>query len=293
MSIARFLFHCAAPKVFLCHASEDVKPAQQIAVALRQAGCKVFFDEHSLPAGGDYHQRIDASIRKCDLFVFLMTRDSLAQGKYTINELTLAMERWADPGGHVLPVNIGAIPAGDVPPYLGAVTMHTPTGNLAAGVRHEVEKILLPRAQTKFLTVLVGIVAVIAVAVFLAINSLSLWQERQRAPAQADGMPQPSRPPKSPTMARPTDCSAVLPLLIEAQQWMADTLSAQSALKALDLYREARNSIRSTELLRRVDADAIALAERAASDNNHYLAAQRYAAAFQPLVMDCSPGGHE
>lgn len=287
--MANFFFLFAAPKVFLCHASEDVKPAEQIAVALQQAGCKVFFDEHSLPAGGDYHQRIGAAIRKCDLFVFLMTRDSLAPGKYTLNELTLARERWANPGGHVLPVNIGAIPARDVPPYLGAVTMHTPTGNLAAGVRHDVEKILLPRAQTKFLTVLVGAVPIAV----LAVNSLSLWQARQWEPAPAAGMSQPSMPPKPLTMARPTDCSAVLPSLIEAQQWLADTLSAQSARKALDLYREARNSIRSRELLRRVDADAIALAEQAASDNNPYLAAQRYAAAFQPLVMDCSSGGHE
>lgn len=282
--MADLFFSCAAPKVFLCHASEDAEPAGGIAVALCQAGCKVFFDEHSLPPGGDYHKRIHAAIRKCNLFVFLMTPESLKLGKYTINELEFARERWKNPAGHVLPVNIGAILGNDVhvPPYLGAVTIYTPSGNLAAGVRHEVEKILQPRAKAKcLLKVLAGAVAVSTVA--------SLWPSQERPPP-----PDASQPPIQPAgdrVARPTDCSRVLPSLIEAQNWSADTLNEQSAGQALALYRGAYSLISSQELRRRVDAATIDLAEKAASDNNPYLAAQRYAAAFQPLVMDCSSGG--
>ena len=49
-------------KIFLSYATEDRALAEQIQLALAGAGHEVFFDRESLPAGGDYHERIKASV---------------------------------------------------------------------------------------------------------------------------------------------------------------------------------------------------------------------------------------
>jgi hypothetical protein len=80
--------------IFICYASEDKPAAERVQLALVAAGYKVFFDEQSLPAGGDYHARIERAIRTCDLLVFLVTPSSIARGKFTMTELKFARERW-------------------------------------------------------------------------------------------------------------------------------------------------------------------------------------------------------
>ena len=66
-------------KIFLSYASEDRPQAEEIQLALAGAGHEVFFDRESLPAGGDYHTRIKASVDAADLFVFLISPDSVAR----------------------------------------------------------------------------------------------------------------------------------------------------------------------------------------------------------------------
>ena len=107
--------------VFLCHASEDKTAAERIQLALASAGYKVFFDE-SLPPGGDYHARIREAIRECDIFIFLISTSSVAQGKFTLTELKFARERWPSPVGRVLPVNLDNLSTTEIPAYLTATT---------------------------------------------------------------------------------------------------------------------------------------------------------------------------
>lgn len=62
---ALLLAHRISPeamKFFLSYASEDRPLAEEIQLALAGAGHEVFFDRESLPAGGDYHARIKASV---------------------------------------------------------------------------------------------------------------------------------------------------------------------------------------------------------------------------------------
>lgn len=137
---------CRAPydsksmaSIFLCHASEDKPTVEPIQLALAGAGHRVFFDEQSLPPGGDYHQRIRNAIATCDLFVFIGSEASLKPGKFTLSELKFARERWPSPVNHVLPVVLGDVEPRHLPPYLQATTVLSVDGNAAAEVRGAVE----------------------------------------------------------------------------------------------------------------------------------------------------------
>lgn len=144
-------------KIFLCHASEDKPIAETIQLALVNAGHIVFFDEHSLPPGGDYHERIEKAIRESDLFVFLISTNSLKPGKYTLSELSLARELWPSPIGRVLPVNLHNLPSSEIPPYLSSVTLLTIKGNPASEVRSAVAKYCNKKKKTGRLALVISI----------------------------------------------------------------------------------------------------------------------------------------
>lgn len=121
-------------KVFLSHASEDVKVATAICLALRGAGHDVFFDNHDLPPGGDYNTRIRNAIDTSDALIFLVSPYSVDAGSYTLSELKFAKQKWPTPWGHVLPVMICEAAWAEIDPYLSAVTMLQPAGNCAVEV---------------------------------------------------------------------------------------------------------------------------------------------------------------
>lgn len=146
------------PSVFLCHASEDKPIVEPIQLALASAGCQVFYDEQSLPPGGDYQARIHAAIMKCDVFVFVASPASLAEGKFTLTELKFARDRWASPVNRVLPVVLSGLKPSDLPQYLRAATVLIVRGNAAAEVRATVETMLraLKRPRRLAVTLAVG-----------------------------------------------------------------------------------------------------------------------------------------
>jgi hypothetical protein len=121
-----------AMKVFLSHASEDKSAAEAIAFSLRSRGHKAFLDRDDLPPGTSYDQQIERAVRDSDVFIFLISPDSVAKGRYTLTELTFARRKWKDPNGHVLPVISRETPLAEVPPYLKAVTILEPLGNITA-----------------------------------------------------------------------------------------------------------------------------------------------------------------
>jgi hypothetical protein len=121
-------------KVFLSHASEQGEVARSIEIALRGEGHSVFLDRSSLPPGETYNDQIREAIAESDLFVFLISPEAVAKGRYTLTELEFAEERWRHPSGHVLPVMVSATELAVIPAYLRAVTILEPKGNVAAAV---------------------------------------------------------------------------------------------------------------------------------------------------------------
>ena len=90
-------------QIFISYATEDREIAEQIYLALTEAGDQVFFDRTSLPPGDAYHTRIRSAVEQSDLFIFLITPNSVTRGRYTLTELQYARKKWPHPKGGVLP----------------------------------------------------------------------------------------------------------------------------------------------------------------------------------------------
>jgi hypothetical protein len=121
-------------RLFLSFASPDRRTAERIQLALLGAGHEVFFDEASLPAGSDYNSRIREAIATSDVYVFLISPHSVGEGRYVRTELRLVKAKWPKPWGYVLPVMIQPTEYDLIDPYLAAVTILEPHGNVSAEV---------------------------------------------------------------------------------------------------------------------------------------------------------------
>lgn len=119
-------------KIFLSYAAEQLGLADRLHLTLVNAGHDVFFDRTSLPPGRDYNPAILSALRGCDLVVFLVSPESVEPGAYSLTELRLAREIWSAPEGHILPVMVADTPISSIPPYLRAVSILRPEGDLVA-----------------------------------------------------------------------------------------------------------------------------------------------------------------
>jgi hypothetical protein len=138
-------------QIFISFASEQREAAELIAVAVRERGYKVFFSRDTLPAAESFDVRIGQAVKSSDLFVFLLSPESVTKGKYTLTELSFAREQWDSPDGHVLPVMVAPTEIGKIPVYLRSVSILEPEGNLAADTAAQVDKILKKRGRNDVL----------------------------------------------------------------------------------------------------------------------------------------------
>ena len=131
-------------RIFLSHASEQGELARSVEIALRGEGHAVFLDRSSLPAGETYDDQIREAIAQCDLFVFLISPEAVAHGRYTLTELELAEQKWPHPSGGVLPVMVKSTELASVPAYLKGVTILEPPGNIPAAVAMAAARVARP-----------------------------------------------------------------------------------------------------------------------------------------------------
>jgi len=140
--------------IFISYASEDREAAYKINLALEERGFATFFDRKELEEGEGYHKKICANVHKSDVFVFLVSSHSLAKGRYTLNELEYAREKWSHPNGHVLPVLIGdpgriAEEVRQLWIYLSEVTPVRSTGHIGPAVAERAEYMVRPRSRPR------------------------------------------------------------------------------------------------------------------------------------------------
>lgn len=119
-------------QLFLSYAKEDKAIAESLAFSLRNRGHKVFLDRDDLPAGESFDQQIEKAIKASDAVVFLVSPDSIAEGRFTMTELVFARQKWPAPHGRVFPVVVRKTDIALVPSYLKAVTLLEPQGNVVA-----------------------------------------------------------------------------------------------------------------------------------------------------------------
>lgn len=118
--------------VFICYSHEQRELAQRITLALEGMAADVFFDRQDLPPAGEFNLAIRTAIRRCDLFIFIASREAIREGAYTLAELSIAEQRWPHPAERVLTLLADATPIRELPPYVSAVTVLAPAGDPVA-----------------------------------------------------------------------------------------------------------------------------------------------------------------
>jgi hypothetical protein len=91
--------------IFLSYASEDKATAESITFSLRDRGHTVFLDRDHPTAGESFDQQIERAVNESDIFIFLISPDSIAEGRYTLTELKFARHKWRSPNNRVLSSN--------------------------------------------------------------------------------------------------------------------------------------------------------------------------------------------
>jgi len=150
-------------KLFISYPSAQRDLAARLALALEAEGHDVFHDRSDLNAGESFHQRLREAVAAADAFVFLITPEAVAPGSYTLAELDFAREHWRRPSGHVLPVMVVPTPISSLPPYLSAVTILQPSGELVAETVATVAK-LKPGGAGQGAKIALGLALALAVA---------------------------------------------------------------------------------------------------------------------------------
>lgn len=164
-------------KIFISYASEERPIADELAVRLRTEGHTVFLDQDNLPEGEGYDAQIRAAITSCDLYLFLVSPLSIQPGRYSMTELKFAREQFSNPQGRVLPVMTKPTPFSDIPPYLSAITILQPQGNLVAETVAQVDRLVGLHTRGRWLRI--GGAATVAVALGLAVVN---WGSKDTAP---------------------------------------------------------------------------------------------------------------
>lgn len=176
--------------IFLSYASEQSEAATHIELSLKGDGHSVFRDRTALPPGESFDARIRTAIEESDLFIFLISRQSVSPGRYTLTELKFAEQKWGHPAGHVLPVLVEPVPKEAIPVFLRAVTILNPRGNVTAEVAAEVSRMTAPwwrrMLQPRRLVPTAAVVLMIVVVAWMALPDYLERRERERQAAKLE-----------------------------------------------------------------------------------------------------------
>lgn len=160
-------------RIFVSYAGEHRKLAESIAIRLKQDDHGVFFDSQKLAPGEEFDRAIRREISRCDLFIYLISPESVAPGTYALSELGLAQKRWPNPSGRLLPVMIVPTPMDTISAYASAVTVLQPRGNPVAEVAAEVA-VILSKRRGKHIALIAGLVLAVVIG-----GAIWKWLPRQ------------------------------------------------------------------------------------------------------------------
>ena len=160
-------------RVFLSYAREQRDVAEMLGHVLTQEGHDAFLDRHDLPAGEGFNERIRDAIRRADMFVFLISPDSVEGGGYALTELSLAAAKWPTPEGRVLGVMVEPTEMAEIDPYLKVNTILVPRGDVVAETAAAIDAMRRPWRRRASLTSggAAGIAAAAGVALYLGVAS--------------------------------------------------------------------------------------------------------------------------
>ena len=170
-------------RIFISYSSKYRDLCDRLQLALEADGRhEVFVDRTQLAPGQPFDTTLRQGIEDCDLFIFLLSPESVAPGSYALAELSMAKARWHHPGGHVLPVKVAPVPKDAIPAYLRAVTILEPLGDVVAETVAAVEKVKPPSRRALWLALAVA--GVVLAGVLGTVGTLN-WKKQRNEQARA------------------------------------------------------------------------------------------------------------
>lgn len=157
-------------RIFISFASIDRDLAEEVGARLRGDGHHVFVDQHSLEPGVPYDAVIRKEVTGCDLFVFFVSPESVAQG-YARTELDVFADRAPNPGRRLLVFEVRPTAEALLPPYLRGIHIARRSGNLVADIVSNVEK----RARARRRRWITAVGTMLAVGVAGGVAALRVW----------------------------------------------------------------------------------------------------------------------
>lgn len=137
----------ATAYVYLSCSRSQYELAERTAISIRAWNYEAFYDEHTLREGDLFVEAFRAHIRNARVFVFLISPDSVRPDAFSLAELEIARERWEEGNYRVLPVMAESTPLEDVPEFLEQFVTLEPSGNFAAVVSAEVDRLMQELAR--------------------------------------------------------------------------------------------------------------------------------------------------
>jgi hypothetical protein len=143
-------------KLFISYAKAQRRVAEELNAFLSASGHQVTFDRDSFPPGIEYQQAIRQAVESCEVFVFLVSPESVAPRRYTLTELGYRQNKVKRTSGNLLPVVVKPTLLAHIPAYLRTVTLFFARGNLPADVADAVDRMALQRSPAQPETVAYG-----------------------------------------------------------------------------------------------------------------------------------------
>lgn len=159
-------------KIFISYSSKYRELVERLRLALVAEGHEPFVDRVELEPGQPFDKELREAIDECDLFIYMVSPESVAAGSYALAELGLAQARWPHPRGRVLPVKLAPTPLPSVPPYLKAVTMFEPQGDPVPGIVAAIARLAPGRRRLVWLAAAAALLLVVIAAGWL-------WREQR------------------------------------------------------------------------------------------------------------------
>lgn len=116
-------------RVFLSYAREDIQVAERLFHALRRLRHEVYFDTKSLTPDESYVLELNEQVKRSDLFVYLISPDSVSPESYTRKELDAVAPRWAGRTCAVVAAMIRPTDENGVPPFIQGLNYLKPEGD--------------------------------------------------------------------------------------------------------------------------------------------------------------------
>ena len=168
--------------IFISYSSKYRELCERLQLALDAEEHHCFVDRTELEPGQPFDAELREAIADCDVFIFLVSPESVAAGSYALAELNLAQQRWRHPRGRVLPVVVAPTPMASIPSYLKAVTLLQPRGEVVAETLAAVSQ-MGKSGPSSLLLALIGlaVIALIGGGAFAY-----AWQQRAAERAQQE-----------------------------------------------------------------------------------------------------------